>query len=83
MSFPVAWDDLLTVRPADLTVRTALDLLGDADPWAASMPAPQRLPDDVVAEGQEIPVARVRAMHEGKRRKQAAEKAAGDADEQD
>ena len=82
VSFPVAWDDLLTVRPADLTVSTALDLLGDADPWAASMPAPQRIPDDVVAEGQEIPIARVRAMHEGKRRKRAAEKAAGDADGQ-
>ena len=77
------WDDLVAARPADLTVRTALALLGDDDPWAASMPAPQRIPDDVVAEGHEIPVARVRAMHEGKRRKRAAEKAAADAAEQD
>jgi DNA primase len=78
VSFPVAWDDLRSVVPADLTVLTALDLLGDADPWAASMPAPQRIPDDVVAEGLEIPIARVKAMHEGRRRKRAAEKVGAD-----
>jgi bifunctional non-homologous end joining protein LigD len=32
------------------------------------MPAPQRLPADLVAEGHTIPVARVQAMHEGRRR---------------
>jgi bifunctional non-homologous end joining protein LigD len=68
VSFPVAWDDLDEVRPADFTVRTAPDLLGDRDPWAEAMPAPQRLSDDLVAEGHDIPVARVQAMHEGKRR---------------
>ena len=32
VSFPVAWDDLDDVRPADFTVHTALGLLGDRDP---------------------------------------------------
>jgi hypothetical protein len=35
------------------------------------MPAPQVLPADLVAEGRAIPVARVQAMHEGKRRARA------------
>jgi bifunctional non-homologous end joining protein LigD len=72
VSFPVAWDDLEAVTPRDFTIHTALDRLGDADPWAEHMPAPQRLSDDLVAEGHEIPVARVQAMHEGKRRARAA-----------
>jgi DNA primase len=71
VSFPVAWDDLDDVTPADFTVRTAPGLLGDADPWAEHMPAPQQLSDELVAEGHEIPVARVQAMHEGKRRARA------------
>jgi DNA primase len=75
VSFPLAWEDLLEVLPGDVTIRTALERLGDADPWAAAMPQPQRLPDDLVAEGRSIPVARVQAMHEGKRRKRAAERA--------
>lgn len=73
VSFPVAWDDLDEVRPADFTVTTAPGLLGDADPWADALPAPQSLPADLVAEGHTIPVARVQAMHEGKRRKRARE----------
>ncbi|HEX8802913.1 MAG TPA: hypothetical protein VF743_01930 [Acidimicrobiales bacterium] len=68
VSFPVAWDDLDDVSPADFTVHTALDQLGDADPWAERMPPPQRLPDGLLEEGRGIPVARVQAMHEGKRR---------------
>jgi hypothetical protein len=32
------------------------------------MPAPQTLPSELIAEGRAIPVARVQAMHEGKRR---------------
>ncbi|WP_116950176.1 DNA polymerase domain-containing protein [Jiangella endophytica] len=68
VSFPVAWDALDDVTPLDFTVRTAPDLLGDGDPWAAAMPRPQRLPADLVDEGHTIPVARVAAMHEGKRR---------------
>ena len=73
VSFPVAWDDLDDVAPADFTVTTAAALLGDADPWVAALPAPQRLPAGLVAEGHTIPVARVQAMHEGKRRKRAAQ----------
>ncbi|MDF2706862.1 MAG: ATP-dependent ligase [Nonomuraea muscovyensis] len=71
VSFPVAWADLDRVSPADFTVRTVPDLLGDGDPWAALMPGPQRLPADLVEEGHTIPVARVQAMHEGKRRARA------------
>ncbi|HEX4814068.1 MAG TPA: ATP-dependent DNA ligase [Nonomuraea sp.] len=68
VSFPVPWSDLDRVAPRDFTVHTALGLLKDADPWAEAMPAPQELPADLVAEGHTIPVARVAAMHEGKRR---------------
>jgi DNA ligase D-like protein (predicted polymerase) len=71
VSYPVGWDDLDAVTPRDFTIHTALDQLGDADPWAARMPAPQRLSDDLIAEGHTIPVARVQAMHEGKRRARA------------
>ncbi len=71
VSFPVSWDDLDRVTPADFTVRTAPGLLGDRDPWADAMPEPQALPADLVAEGHTIPVARVQAMHEGKRRARA------------
>lgn len=76
VSFPVSWDEIENVTPRDFTIRNAAELLGDRDPWAAALPAPQELPADLVAEGHEIPVARVAAMHEGKRRKRAAEKAA-------
>jgi DNA ligase D len=71
VSFPVDWDDLADTTPADFTIRTALPLLGDADPWRERMPAPQPLPADLVEEGHTIPVARVTAMHEGKRRARA------------
>ena len=71
VSFPVGWDELDDVRPGDFTVTTAAGLLGDRDPWAEALPAPQRLPQELVAEGHTIPVARVEAMHEGKRRKKA------------
>jgi DNA ligase D-like protein (predicted polymerase) len=71
VSFPVAWSDLDTVAPADFTVHTAIDALAGKDPWAEMMPAPQRLPDDLIDQGRAIPVARVAAMHEGKRRARA------------
>ena len=71
VSFPVAWDDLDAVAPADFTVRTAPGLLGDRDPWAEAMPAPQPLDHGLIEEGHTIPVARVQAMHEGKRRARA------------
>ena len=38
------------------------------------MPEPQTLPDDLIAEGHEIPIARVQAMHEGKRRARARQR---------
>jgi bifunctional non-homologous end joining protein LigD len=68
VSFPVGWDSLRDVSPGDFTVRNAAGLLGSADPWAAALPAPQALPGDLVEEGRTIPLARVQAMHEGKRR---------------
>jgi bifunctional non-homologous end joining protein LigD len=72
VSFPLAWDDLESVRPADFTVHNAAGLMAGRDPWAALMPEPQPLSDDLVAEGHEIPIARVQAMHEGKRRAREA-----------
>ena len=72
--FPnVDWDELDHITPSDFTVHTAVDRLGDGggDPWAAQMPAPQRLPAELIEEGHAIPVARVQAMHEGKRRRRA------------
>ena len=71
VSFPVAWDDLDDIHPRDFTVRTAAGLLGDRDPWAEAMPAPQALDPGLVEEGHTIPIARVQAMHEGKRRARA------------
>lgn len=68
VSFPVAWEELDRVTPRDFTIRTVPGLLGDADPWAAHLPSPQSLPADLIEEGHTIPVARVQAMHEGKRR---------------
>jgi bifunctional non-homologous end joining protein LigD len=70
ISFPVPWESLRDVTPADFTVRTRFD----GDPWTSLMPAPQRLPDDLIAQGHTIPVARVVAMHEGKRRKNQRER---------
>lgn len=71
VSFPVAWDELHNVTPSEFTIRTVPGLIGDADPWADEMPGPQELPPDVIDEGHTIPVARVQAMHEGKRRARA------------
>jgi bifunctional non-homologous end joining protein LigD len=71
VSFPVTWEELDQVTPADFTVRTAARLLADSDPWADQMPDPQPLGSDLVEEGHTIPIARVQAMHEGKRRARA------------
>jgi DNA ligase D-like protein (predicted polymerase) len=71
VSAPVAWDALDDVRPGDVTVTTAAARLGEADAWAAALPGPQALPGDLVAEGHTIPIARVQAMHEGRRRARA------------
>jgi bifunctional non-homologous end joining protein LigD len=73
VSFPVRWDDLDAVTPADFTVHSVPGLLAGHTAWAGELPGPQVLTADLVAEGREIPVARVQAMHEGKRRKRARE----------
>jgi DNA ligase D len=72
VSFPVVWDDLDAVTPAEFTIRTAVERLGDGDPWAERMPAPQSLPGSLIEEGSTIPGGRVQAMHEGRRRARAA-----------
>ena len=71
VSFPVPWEDLDRVAPADFTVHTAARLVADGDPWADLLPAPQQLGRDLIEEGRAIPIARVQAMHEGKRRARA------------
>jgi len=71
VSFPLAWDDLDNASPADFTIATVPRLLGDADPWTTLMPPPQILDRGLVEEGHTIPVARVAAMHAGKRRARA------------
>jgi DNA primase len=71
VSFPVAWDDLADVSPAEFTIATVAGLLADSDPWNASMPPGQAIDPGLVEEGHTIPVARVAAMHEGKRRARA------------
>jgi DNA ligase D-like protein (predicted polymerase) len=75
VSFPVPWDEIDDVTPKDFTVRTAPGLLGKKDLWAELLPEPQRIDPGLIEEGHTIPVARVAAMHEGKRRKRAAENA--------
>ncbi|WP_346622284.1 ATP-dependent DNA ligase [Blastococcus montanus] len=74
VSAPVAWADLDAVRPGDVTVTGAAARLAD---WSALLPGPQQLPPDLLAEGRAIPVARVQAMHEGKRRARARRAAGG------
>jgi DNA ligase D-like protein (predicted polymerase) len=71
VSFPLSWDELDQVTPADFTVRTAAQLITPGARWAGQLPPPQRLPADLIAEGHTIPIARVQAMHEGKRRARA------------
>jgi DNA ligase D-like protein (predicted polymerase) len=77
VSFPVRWEDLDEVTPGDFTVHTVPGLLGGhgawgaRGAWAGQLPGPQRLSEALVEEGRAIPVARVQAMHEGKRRARA------------
>ena len=68
VSFPLSWRDIDTVRPTDFTVHNALDRLGERDPWGAEMPDRQHLSEEIIEECHGLPVARVQAMHEGKRR---------------
>ena len=71
VSFPVAWEELDRVTPGDFTLHTAASLIADRDLWADQMPDAQQLSSDLIEEGHAIPVARVKAMHEGKRRARA------------
>jgi bifunctional non-homologous end joining protein LigD len=71
VSFPLAWDDLADASPAAFTIATVPRLIGDADPWTTLMPPPQTVDRGLVEEGHTIPVARVAAMHAGKRRARA------------
>jgi DNA primase len=75
VSFPLSWDELPKVVPGDFTVRTAVSLLGSHPSWDELMPAPQELPAELIEHGRTIPVARVQAMHEGKRRARARREA--------
>jgi bifunctional non-homologous end joining protein LigD len=70
VSFPVAWEELDSVQPRDFTVRTAPRLIAGRDPWLGRLPE-QELSRDLIEEGHTIPIARVQAMHEGKRRARA------------
>jgi bifunctional non-homologous end joining protein LigD len=71
VSFPVGWDELDSVTPTDFTIHTVPALLRGGNPWVDHLPEPQTLPGDLIEEGRAIPVARVQAMHEGKRRARA------------
>jgi DNA ligase D-like protein (predicted polymerase) len=71
VSFPVAWDDIDNVSLGDFTVHSAAALVAASDPWASALPKPQTLSEELLAEGHAIPVHRVQAMHEGKRRARA------------
>ncbi len=78
VSFPLPWDALPDADPNEFTIKTVPGLLGSAPSWSDLLPPPQRLPDDLVEEGRAIPVARVQAMHEGKRRARARRESAAD-----
>ncbi|HZA39895.1 MAG TPA: non-homologous end-joining DNA ligase [Actinomycetota bacterium] len=71
VSFPVAWDDLEHITPGEFTIHNVPEMVSDKNPWAELMPEPQPLNADLIEEGHTIPVARVQAMHEGKRRARA------------
>jgi DNA primase len=77
VSMPVAWEAIDDVDPRDYTIRTVPILLDGADPWRDLMPAGQTLDAGLIAQGRTIPVARVAAMHAGRRRASAARAKAG------
>jgi bifunctional non-homologous end joining protein LigD len=73
VSFPLPWDALDDVHPSDFTLATLAEREGDAGPWLADIEVNATIPVDLLAEGHEIPSPRMAAMHEGKRRKRAAD----------
>jgi bifunctional non-homologous end joining protein LigD len=68
VSFPLTWDELEEVQPGDFTLRTAPGLLTEREAWLGALPPTQPLNQQLIDEGRGIPIARVQAMHEGKRR---------------
>jgi DNA ligase D-like protein (predicted polymerase) len=76
VSFPLDWSELPGVTPGDFTVRTAPPLLASHPSWEELLPEPQELPAELIEHGRTIPIARVQAMHEGKRRARARREAA-------
>ncbi len=75
VSYPIGWELLDQAAPSDFTIHTVPEIVDEQDPWAEELPEPQSVPADLIEEGQAIPVARVQAMHEGKRRKRAQRQA--------
>ncbi len=71
VSFPVEWSELDGISPGDFTVGNAVEALRSRPDWASLLPEPQPLDAGLVEEGRGIPIARVQAMHEGKRRAKA------------
>ena len=59
VSFPLSWDNLDDVEPADFTVHNAADTLDGRDLWSEFMPDPQTLPAELIEEGHQIPAPRV------------------------
>jgi bifunctional non-homologous end joining protein LigD len=80
VSFPVPWDELDRVAPGDFTLHTAAGSIVPGATWADLLPDPQPVPADLIEEGRAIPIARVQAMHEGKRRARARRTNPGDTD---
>jgi DNA ligase D len=68
VSFPVDWNELDQVAPTDFTIHTAPQLASQRSSWADLLPKPQRLPASLIGAGKAIPLGRVQAMHEGRRR---------------
>jgi bifunctional non-homologous end joining protein LigD len=71
VSFPLHWDELDEVAPMDFTIHTAAQLASERPSWTSRLPKPQRLPATLVDAGRAIPLGRVQAMHEGRRRARA------------
>jgi bifunctional non-homologous end joining protein LigD len=70
VSFPLAWEEFDSVQPVDFTVHNVPQLIAEREPWLSGLPE-QELSRDLIEEGHKIPIARVQAMHEGKRRARA------------
>jgi DNA ligase D-like protein (predicted polymerase) len=71
VSCPCDWDSLDDVVPSEITVATP-DRFLSGPSWEERLGEARAIPADLIEEGHTIPVARVAAMHEGKRRKRAA-----------